>query len=204
MPGRHLARAETNDYSHSACKSGTLLRAEMKMELPLGEVTLVELLHDAGYATRHVGKWHLGESGFLPEEQGFQVNIARNHCGAPTSFLCPYGRDKPEAAKRYHGSPVPVLAEGRQKAEDPCACLTSESMKLITGRKSGGPPSLHLPFYDAHRPIMAKPGLDKKYHAKSCCMGFLARPTLCSRARRLMAGPSARRMVTARRTRLSE
>jgi len=36
------------------------------------EVTLAELLFDAGYATAHFGKWHLGsEDGRLPNDQGF-------------------------------------------------------------------------------------------------------------------------------------
>ncbi len=36
------------------------------------EVTIAELLSDAGYATAHFGKWHLGSSqGRLPNDQGF-------------------------------------------------------------------------------------------------------------------------------------
>jgi arylsulfatase A len=37
-----------------------------------GEVTVAELLKGAGYATLHVGKWHLGDAPeFLPTRQGF-------------------------------------------------------------------------------------------------------------------------------------
>src|SRR6476469_6183046 len=36
------------------------------------EVTIAELLSDAGYATGHFGKWHLGsDEGRLPTDQGF-------------------------------------------------------------------------------------------------------------------------------------
>jgi len=36
------------------------------------EITIAELLSDAGYATDHFGKWHLGsEDGRLPNDQGF-------------------------------------------------------------------------------------------------------------------------------------
>jgi arylsulfatase A-like enzyme len=133
---------------------------------------MAEVLRDAGYATWSVGKWHLGERGFLPEDQGFEVNIAGNHSGAPTSFFWPYGHDNPTAAKRYHGSPVPGLVEGGQQGEHLCDRLTSEAMKLIEKRKQGQPFFLYLPFYDVHTPIMAKPELLKKYEAKAARLGL--------------------------------
>jgi arylsulfatase A-like enzyme len=172
LTGRHPARVKITDYIPSNGKSGKLLPAEMKMELPLEEVTLAEMLRDAGYATWHVGKWHLGERGFLPEDQGFEVNIAGNHSGAPTSFFWPYGHDNPTAAKRYHGSPVPGLVEGGQQGEHLCDRLTSEAMKLIEKRKPEQPFFLYLPFYDVHTPIMAKPELVKKYEAKAARLGL--------------------------------
>ena len=172
MTGRHPARVKITDYIPSNGKSGKLLPAEMKMELPLEEVTMAEVLRDAGYATWHVGKWHLGERGFLPEDQGFEVNIAGNHSGAPTSFFWPYGHDNPAAAKRYHGSPVPGLVEGGQQGEHLCDRLTSEAMKLIEKRKQVQPFFLYLPFYDVHTPIMAKPELVKKYEAKAARLGL--------------------------------
>jgi arylsulfatase A-like enzyme len=172
MTGRHPARVKITDYIPSNGKSGKLLPAEMKMELPLEEMTLAEMLRNAGYATWHVGKWHLGEKGFFPEDQGFQVNIAGNQSGAPTSFFWPYGDDKPGAAKRYHGSPVPGLVEGGQKGEHLCDRLTNEAMKLIGQRQTGQPFFLYLPFYDPHTPIMAKPELVKKYEAKAARLGL--------------------------------
>lgn len=43
-----------------------------KLALPKGEVTLAQVLHDAGYATGMLGKWHLGHKpGWLPTERGF-------------------------------------------------------------------------------------------------------------------------------------
>jgi arylsulfatase A-like enzyme len=174
MTGRHPARLKITDYIPSNGKRGKLLPAEMKMQLPLEEVTLAEVLRDAGYATWHVGKWHLGGEGFHPQNQGFQVNIAGNHSGAPTSFFWPYGHDKPEAAKRYHGSPVPGLVEGGSQGEHLCDRLTSEAIKLIDQRKSGQPFFLYLPFYDVHTPIMAKPELVAKYQAKAAKLGLPA------------------------------
>jgi arylsulfatase A-like enzyme len=40
--------------------------------LPLEEITLAEILRDAGYATAMIGKWHLGQvEAFMPWRQGF-------------------------------------------------------------------------------------------------------------------------------------
>uniref|UniRef100_A0A8C5N1V8 Arylsulfatase A n=1 Tax=Leptobrachium leishanense TaxID=445787 RepID=A0A8C5N1V8_9ANUR len=51
--------------------------------LPLGEVTIAEILQSQGYETAMVGKWHLGSGlngTFLPTRQGFQ-----NFLGVPYS-----------------------------------------------------------------------------------------------------------------------
>lgn len=44
--------------------------------LPSEEVTMAEIFRDAGYATAHIGKWHLGYSpGQLPNDQGFDYSF---------------------------------------------------------------------------------------------------------------------------------
>lgn len=44
--------------------------------LPPEEVTIAELLDEAGYATFHIGKWHLGrQAGMAPFEQGFEQSL---------------------------------------------------------------------------------------------------------------------------------
>jgi arylsulfatase A len=53
--------------------SQLLLNAPCPPGLPLDEVTLAERLKAAGYATALVGKWHLGNRGLLPTDQGFDV-----------------------------------------------------------------------------------------------------------------------------------
>ncbi len=44
-------------------------------DLPLSETTIAEVLHQKGYLTAHIGKWHLGSAGYYPENQGFDINI---------------------------------------------------------------------------------------------------------------------------------
>jgi arylsulfatase A-like enzyme len=43
----------------------------IEQQLPLEELTIAERLKAAGYATACIGKWHLGNKGFSPLEQGF-------------------------------------------------------------------------------------------------------------------------------------
>ena len=44
--------------------------------LPPEEVTIAEVLKDKGYATYHIGKWHLGrKNGMAPHEQGFDQSL---------------------------------------------------------------------------------------------------------------------------------
>lgn len=46
------------------------------MGLPPSEITLANVLHDQGYRTIHIGKWHLGhENGSAPIDQGFDESL---------------------------------------------------------------------------------------------------------------------------------
>jgi arylsulfatase A-like enzyme len=63
MTGRHPVRTGTHEAKTSLAGDG----------LPTEEVTIAELLRDAGYATSHIGKWHMGdiEEAFA-HKQGFE------------------------------------------------------------------------------------------------------------------------------------
>ena len=55
------------------------LQPVLEGQLPLEELTLAEVPHDAGYVSACIGKWHLGGAGFGPREQGFDVEDLRRH-----------------------------------------------------------------------------------------------------------------------------
>ena len=53
--------------------------------------TLAETLHDAGYATGHFGKWHLGPEPFSPLQQGFDVDVPHHPGPGPAgSYIAPW------------------------------------------------------------------------------------------------------------------
>lgn len=77
----------------TAAPQKALLLPESKNYLEPAEYTLAEALHDAGYRTAHIGKWHLGLTpDHWPERQGFDVAF---HChpdpGPPGEYFSPYG-----------------------------------------------------------------------------------------------------------------
>jgi arylsulfatase A-like enzyme len=74
MTGRWPARVGITDYIPGA-RIGKLLPADYLHELPHAEVTVAEALKQSGYATGMFGKWHLGEAGYLPDSQGFDVSV---------------------------------------------------------------------------------------------------------------------------------
>ncbi len=53
--------------------------------------TLAETLKDAGYATAHFGKWHLGPEPFSPLQQGFDIDLPHTAGPGPAgSFVAPW------------------------------------------------------------------------------------------------------------------
>ena len=87
MTGRHPVRVDITDWIPGATAATAynprFLQIEDRNELALEEVTIAEVLKDAGYQTFFAGKWHLGSEGFLPTDQGFEFNIGGHHRGSP-------------------------------------------------------------------------------------------------------------------------
>ena len=110
--------------------------------LPLEEVTIAEALSAGGYATAHVGKWHLGGAPYYPQHQGFDVNIAGNHTGTPAGgYYLPNRMDLP----------------GAKKGDYLTDRLTDEGLKLIeAAAKKKRPFFLYQAYHSVHTPIQGK------------------------------------------------
>ena len=118
------------------------------------EITIAEVLKEAGYATGMFGKWHLGDQPeFLPTRQGFDEFF-----GLPYSHdIHPFHRQQ----KKHHFPPLPLL-EGETVVElDPDANyltrrFTERAVDFIENHKDE-PFFLYLPHPIPHRPLYASP-----------------------------------------------
>lgn len=150
MTGKYPARVGITDWINwrndiHPCR-GKVVDVPYLKDLPLEEKTLAASLREGGYATWHVGKWHLGGEGHLPQNVGFDVNIGGSEWG------CPCGRGgywSPWGLPDFEGTDVP---EGTYLDD----ALTDRAIELIQNRDTTKPFFLNLWFYLVHTPIMAK------------------------------------------------
>ncbi len=157
LTGKYPARLNLTDWlpGRPDRPDQKLRRPVINQQLPLEEVTLAEALKAAGYATAHVGKWHLGGKGFEPQRQGFDVNVAGDQTGSPRGYFAPFrGRD---------GAFMPGL-EKAPDGEYLTDRLTAEA-ELFLERNRERPFFLYLAHYAVHIPLAAKADAIAKYKA---------------------------------------
>ena len=152
MTGKHPNRVNITDWiPGNDPKDRLLLGPQDRHELALEELTIAEKLKEKGYKTYFVGKWHLGDEGFFPEDQGFDVNLGGHHRGSPPGgYYSPYKN--------------PKLTDGPE-GEYLTDRLTDESIKFIDQSRDD-PFLLCLAFYTVHTPIEAAKKHIEKYNLK--------------------------------------
>jgi arylsulfatase A-like enzyme len=155
LTGKYPARLHLTDflYGRPDRPDQRLLKPNTLRQLPLEEVTLAEALKSAGYTTGHVGKWHLGGPGFLPTDQGFDVNVAGGAAGSPPTYFAPFKNARGQFLTGLENAPAGEYLTDR---------LTSEAEKFIEMNKDR-PFFLYFAHYAVHIPLMAKPEVVAKY-----------------------------------------
>ena len=137
------------------------------------EVTIAEAMKEGGYATYFTGKWHLQKTeDQAPENQGFDINIAGGHAGAPPSYFYPYEKAKKAGHKTKGG--IHGL-EGGQEGEYLTDRLTDETIRFFEqhqAENSDQPFFAYVSHYAVHTPLEAKPELIQKYRKKLRGMSF--------------------------------
>jgi len=138
--------------------------------LPPAEVTLAESLKDAGYATSHIGKWHLGiHKGSRPQDQGFDE-----------TFGLLYSNDmdgRADLPKGSSGSPTPpkdgwnvaLIHDGKviQQPADQTTLTkryTEQAVKFIRANQES-PFFLYFAHSFPHVPLFASPEFKGKSRA---------------------------------------
>lgn len=140
-------------------KNKTLGPGKSVNQLAPSYTTIAERLKKAGYATAFIGKWHLSGTRwsdenriYLPENQGFDINIGGNHQGGPGgegSFFDPYS--------------LPNL-KGRKPGQYMPDRLAEEAISFMKKQKAAKKPFfVCLWNYTVHWPVEAPKHLYNKY-----------------------------------------
>jgi len=171
LTGRHPGRSRVTDWIRwrdplprdGKNPSGFTARADQRLSCPENalfmehaEVTLAEVLGPAGYATAHIGKWHLGPRDWYPERQGFQINVGGCHLGQPPSYFDPYYRER--------DGNIPTLP-ARQAGEYLTDREGDEAVAFLEEHRER-PFFLYYAPYAVHTPIQGKPDLVERYKRK--------------------------------------
>jgi uncharacterized sulfatase len=134
-----------------------------ELGIPASEITIAEVLKQAGYYTAHIGKWHLGlTDGMRPEDQGFDDSL--NLAGM--LYLPENSPDVVNAKRDGDGIDRMVWATARYAAEfnggerfQPDGYLTDyytrEAIKVIEANRNR-PFFLYLAHWGIHNPLQAK------------------------------------------------
>lgn len=152
MTGKYPARLHLTDWIPGHKRPNAKLAIpDWTQYLPREEVTIASALKHAGYATCHIGKWHLGtKTQGWPDAHGFDHNIGGTHQGQPPSYFSPYK--------------IPSLKDG-PPGEYLTDRLTDEALRFIESSKDQ-PFFLYLPHYGVHTPLQAKKDLVAKYRQR--------------------------------------
>jgi arylsulfatase A-like enzyme len=144
------------------------------------DYTLAEALQAGGYKTFFAGKWHLlFDFGLenMPENQGFDVNVAGGASGAPPTYWYPYRVTESTeegqlglTKKELHG-----LDSNGIEGEYITDRLTRESVDFMENHINNHPEQpffLYLSHYGVHTPFEAQPELVAKYEEKLKTMEY--------------------------------
>ncbi len=144
LTGRHPVRVDITDWipgkRANKQQKPRFQHVEDRDNLALDEVTIAEHLREqADYQTFFLGKWHLGDRGFWPTNQGFDINIGGNEKGSPPGGYYSPWKNPTLQAKRENE----YLTER----------LTDEAITLIESAHRERPFLLYFSYYNVHTPI---------------------------------------------------
>ena len=138
MSGKYPVRTGVTDYIPGLKDKNRKLNIQpTAMHLALDEVTLAETFKSAGYQTFYAGKWHLGEAGFEPQDQGFDIYMGHKE--------------------------LSINGNGWQIGNR----LTQTAIEFIDSRDQQKPFLMYLGYNEPHTPILEYPDHIQKFKDKA-------------------------------------
>ncbi|MFK5920827.1 MAG: sulfatase-like hydrolase/transferase [Verrucomicrobiota bacterium] len=146
LTGRHHIRAGVYSWIHDESQNSHLLERE---------ITLAEILKEAGYSTAHIGKWHLGlptkeRDKPTPDQHGFDYWFATANNASPS-----------------HHNPNNFIRNGKALGEIKgysCQIVVDEALTWLDQHRDPKKPFfLNLWFHEPHAPIAAPQELVSEY-----------------------------------------
>lgn len=149
----------TSTVADKAAPNQKYLQVQSATRLKQEYVTLAESLKAAGYATAHLGKWHLGPEPYSALDQGFEVDLPHTPVPGPVGgYLAPW--------KFWPGQGQPG-----EHIEDRMA---QEAVKFIKAHRQR-PFFLNYWAFSVHAPFDSKAERIEHYRAKPHPPGDLQR-----------------------------
>ena len=164
LTGKYPATVGITDWIHwgdaRPAPRGRVVDVPYLRNLPRSEISLATALREGGYDTWHVGKWHLGGEGHLPQDHGFDVNVGGCHMGSPGrgGYFSPWTI---EPLADVDVAPGTYLTD----------YLTDRAVDLIDN-VGDTPFFLNLSYYSVHTPIQAKEDRIARYADKAKTLGL--------------------------------
>tara|TARA_Y100001933_G_scaffold84175_1_gene85569 strand:- start:1092 stop:2510 length:1419 start_codon:yes stop_codon:yes gene_type:complete len=164
LTGKYPATVGITDWidvhSHIHPARGRVVDVPYLKNLPSSEHSLARALCEGGYQTWHVGKWHMGGEGHLPEDHGFEKNVGGAHQGSPGSggYFSPWTIPSLEDVDVHEGTYLTDY-------------LTDRTIDLFNTRDER-PFFLNLSYYQVHTPLQAKEEKIRKYESKAKALGL--------------------------------
>lgn len=137
--------------------------SEPEMGLPTSEITLAQVMKQAGYATGMIGKWHLGmHDKFHPTERGFDeyfgflfgANIYIDPARADVKNAAAGGGEASPAWPRAQRNPIYRGKTPVEEGEYLTDAFAREAVAFIERHKAE-PFFLYAPFNAPHTPLQA-------------------------------------------------
>lgn len=160
-------------YPASPPANRATIQAESRTFLDPAEYTLAEAFHDAGYATGHFGKWHLGlTEPHWPERQGYDVAWhGKPDAGPspPNGYFAPYS---------FKGGTIQPAKDGTYIVDQ----LTDEACKFMEANRDR-PFLLSVWQFGVHGPWGHKEEYTKEFAKKTDPSGLQGNPVMASMLR---------------------